>query len=67
MRSLVSLAAALLTAGGAARAAEAAALAFKCVAVQRLLLDPHHADIGSAEKTLRLATAVVADSDTALS
>ena len=65
MRSLVSVAAALLAAGGAARAAEAAALACKCVALQRLLLDPRHGDIGRAEKTLRLATAAVAGSDTA--
>ena len=61
----MSVAAALLAAGGAARAAEAAALACKCVALQRLLLDPRHADIRSAERILRLATAAVADSDTA--
>lgn len=61
----MSVAAALLAAGGAARAAEAEALARKCVALQRRLLDPRHADIRSAERALRMATLAVADGDTA--
>jgi len=59
LRSLVSLAGAMLAAGGAARATEAVTLARKCVASQRLLLDPRHADIGRAEKILHLAAELV--------
>ena len=61
----MSVAAALLAAGGAARAAEAAALARKCVALQRRLLDPRHADIRRAERALWMANLAVADGDTA--